>query len=92
MTTLAELEAQQAALDLAKASYSRPFIDSANAALSAEATAGLRAVLQASFDGLPAGDVKTQLGNALSVFAFVPTRIAEEAQRLALLLDGTAAP
>jgi hypothetical protein len=90
MSTLAELEAQQAALDLAKATYSRPFIDSAHEALSTLAITDLRTALLASFEGLPAGEVKTQIGNLLQVFSYVTTRVADEAQRVSAILDGPA--
>ncbi|PVM90655.1 hypothetical protein [Caulobacter endophyticus] len=92
MSTLAELEAQQAALDLAKDTYSRPFIDSAHAALSSEAAHGLVVDLRAAFDGLPGGEVKTQIGNLLSVFAYVPVRVAAEAERLSQILDAPSEP
>jgi hypothetical protein len=85
--TLAELQADRDAADLAIATHDLTHISAAAAALADPAVAGLLATLRALLPEVSAGPAHKQIGNVVTVLDYVPGFIAEEAARLDALVN-----
>jgi hypothetical protein len=92
MTTLAELEAQQNALNLAFAQNDKAKIDAVVAALADPGIAALLALLATQRDGLSvANPARPRIDDLVNVLTMCPALFVIEASRLAALIDPPAA-